>query len=356
MQNNRPIVSVIMAVYNTEQAYLEEAIDSILQQTLTDFEFIIVDDCSTDGSVQVIREYAEKDSRIRPIYNQENLGLTKSLNVALRCANGKYIARMDADDVSLKHRFERQVSYMEQNEDVAVLGSYVFIDSEQGLINRGFNEDIEIDKIQMLFHNAGVAHPTAMIRKQFLDAHQIQYDEEIRKSQDYALWLDCVYAGGKISLLKEILFKYRIHDGQISQKKSDQDRYAKMVMKKALRYFGGNYTENEVELHCTIAEGVPNQKAKIYAGYFSKLFDQNRKTGMYNQRIFKQQLNCMWLRLTARRLKYHKKFDFLFCFRTINCLTPGTIKAYYYTYIKNEKDYELVKRCFIEDNIYAGKN
>ncbi|HXK49687.1 MAG TPA: glycosyltransferase family 2 protein, partial [Clostridiales bacterium] len=115
-----PAISVIMSVYNSEQ-YLQESIDSILDQTFNDFEFIITDDCSTDGSFEIIKSYAMLDKRIKYFRNSENIGLTKSLNLMLDIAKGKYIARMDSDDISMPDRFSKQFDFMENNPEIGVL-------------------------------------------------------------------------------------------------------------------------------------------------------------------------------------------------------------------------------------------
>jgi glycosyltransferase involved in cell wall biosynthesis len=124
-----PKLSVIMSVHNGEK-YLREAIESILNQTFTDFKFIIINDGSTDNSLAIIRSYDDK--RIRILNNGTNIGLTKSLNKALKQAKGKYIARQDADDVSLPDRFEAQLKYFVQYPEVALLGTSTYIINQEG--------------------------------------------------------------------------------------------------------------------------------------------------------------------------------------------------------------------------------
>lgn len=219
MNSGCPTISVIMSVYNTNKSFLAEAIESILNQTYPNFEFIIIDDNSTDGSLSIIEQYMSKDDRIVLIKNKTNIGLTKSLNKGLKLAKGQYIARMDADDVSLPDRFKQQIEYMENNSHVTVIGGIAYSGAE--VTNRWFNENTKIEKALFLFGNAGIAHPTAFIRKSFLDFHHIKYDENLKKSQDYALWLDIVQQGGVIQRLPEFVLKYRIHEGQISKASSD---------------------------------------------------------------------------------------------------------------------------------------
>src|SRR6478609_8869067 len=125
-----PKVSVIMSVYNGAR-YLKEAVDSILGQTFTDFEFLIVDDCSNDNSPHILKEYAEKDKRIRLIANEFNLGLTKNLNKMITESKGEYLARFDCDDVSLPNRFAAQVNYLDEHKNVALVSSWANSMNEQ---------------------------------------------------------------------------------------------------------------------------------------------------------------------------------------------------------------------------------
>ena len=158
-------ISVIMPVFNTQVSFLKEAVDSILTQSFKEFEFIIIDDGSTDRC----REYLESlsDPRIVIIHNDKNLGVTKSLNIGLRVARGKYIARMDSDDISLPFRFEKQFTFMENNPEIIVCGSKI------GVVGKSRNlttskkvhfTDMEEYRIKMLFVNPGPSHPTAFFR------------------------------------------------------------------------------------------------------------------------------------------------------------------------------------------------
>ena len=180
-------VSVIMSVYNTPEKWLRQSIESVLNQTFKDFEFIIYEDCPTDNSEIIIDEYAKKDCRLRVVKNSVNKGLTRNLYEAVKISTGDYIARMDSDDICELDRLEKQVSYMDNNENVIVLGSYVNVFSESyntiGMIN--LSDSIETNRIRMLFSNSGVAHSSAIIRRKFLIDKDINYRIEYAKSQDY---------------------------------------------------------------------------------------------------------------------------------------------------------------------------
>ena len=194
-QDREPAVSVLMCVYNTKEAWLREAIESILNQTFRDFQFIIVLDCPTDDSERVVQSYADRDDRITVVKNEENIGLTKSLNRGLAVAKGKYIARMDSDDVSLSNRLETQYRYMEANPGTAVVGARVFTPGLNQAVIYEWTGDQEALKIRLLFHNYGVPHPTAFIRRSVLTDHGITYTEWVKKSQDYKLWWICCLTG-----------------------------------------------------------------------------------------------------------------------------------------------------------------
>lgn len=217
----RPKISVLMSVYKEPLEWLHQSIDSILQQTFQEFEFIIVNDNPDRGdAISLLTDYAEKDARIKLLFNEVNIGLTKSLNKGLVVAKGKYIARMDADDISLPERFEKQIAYMDEHLDVVVLGTMVkhFGKKSWWKPNEAKSFTDEDLKAQMLFGNC-IAHPTAMIRKKILDENNIRYDEQYRHSQDYRLWEQLV-PYGHFAKLKQALLLYRVSDQQITKKSS----------------------------------------------------------------------------------------------------------------------------------------
>lgn len=212
-------VSVLMSIYNNE-AYLPAALDSILQQTFSDFELIAIDDCSTDDSWEILTGYAAGDSRIRPIRNPENIGLTRSLNQGWALARGKYIARMDADDISLPSRFAKQVAFMEVHPKVGACGTWTKTigtstqNVSSGSINQYPADDGTI-RCWLLF-GAGLAHPAVCLRKELFLKAGLFYDNSYRCCQDYNLW---VRSSGYFELanIPEVLLLYRLHPQQIGQ-------------------------------------------------------------------------------------------------------------------------------------------
>ena len=167
-----PRITVIMPVYNCE-LYIKEAIDSILNQTFADFDFLIIDDASTDKTVSIIKEY--KDSRIQLIEKTVNTGYTISLNYGLKVAKGEYIARMDGDDISLPNRFEKQIAFLDSNPDVVLCGSNFGIIGTEKLII--LPEDNEAIKLGLLKGNC-IAHPSVMFRHSVIQEYVITYDAD----------------------------------------------------------------------------------------------------------------------------------------------------------------------------------
>lgn len=181
-----PKVTVLMSVYNGE-IYLHDAIDSILNQTFTDFEFLIINDCSTDRTAEILQSY--NDPRIKIINNEKNIGLTKSLNKGLKIARGEYIARQDADDVSAPDRLKKEIDFLRAHRDYAVVGTFVKVlneDSEVILLPVSLIEDAPI---RDFFKRSNcLTHGSTMLRKKcLLDVGF--YDESIARAQDYDLWL-----------------------------------------------------------------------------------------------------------------------------------------------------------------------
>jgi glycosyltransferase involved in cell wall biosynthesis len=201
-----PQISVLMSVYNG-LPYLAEAIESILIQSYRDFEFIIIDDCSSDGSLELIEEYARKDPRIRFIRNQQRLGLGTNLKHGVQIAKGEWIARMDADDISMPQRLAQQMGYVSANPKIDIVGSYAIDIDERGNKIGERRCPATHQYIIKYIWTCPIIHPTAFIRKSGLISAG-SYGTEKRR-QDYALWFRCAAAGLQFANLPEPLLKYR---------------------------------------------------------------------------------------------------------------------------------------------------
>ncbi|MFH0739977.1 MAG: glycosyltransferase family 2 protein [bacterium] len=224
MLNNNPKISVIMASHNGEK-FIKEAIDSVLGGTFADFEFLIVDDGSTDLTAIMLNEYRARDERIKIITNSQCFGLTKSLNIALKQSLGKYIARMDDDDVSLKNRLEKQLDFMERNLAVALCGSLGFVIDEKGETIKEKNLALSYAEIKkrLLFNNQFI-HSSLMMRKKVLDREGF-YNERFKKAQDYELVLRLARKYQVVNL-PERLIKWRKLATSISHKNKEQKKFA----------------------------------------------------------------------------------------------------------------------------------
>lgn len=213
-----PQISVVMSVYHEPIDWLALSVDSILNQSFSDFEFIIIiDDPDNQEAINFVKQKSEEDNRIVLLINEENIGLTKSLNKGLKIAKGKYIARMDADDISYPERFEKQFSFMESHPNVILLGTGVryFGDLREKEIRQIIYKS-ENDKIKasMLF-NSGFSHPTIMVRRKILVDNGVLYDEDYRQTQDYRLY-ETLYDLGDFANLPKVLLDYRKSKEQIS--------------------------------------------------------------------------------------------------------------------------------------------
>ncbi|EAI3941584.1 glycosyltransferase [Campylobacter coli] len=217
IEKNKPLVTVIMPAFNREN-YISFAIESILNQDYLNFEFIIIDDCSTDATYNIIQEYAKRDQRIIVLRNKKNKGIVYSLNRCLERSRGKYIARMDDDDISLPERIEKQVNVMEKDISIVVAGTY-FKPMDENLEFFGNWVNVckhEMIKLKMMFE-CPICHPTVMIRASFLKENNLKYSYKYQYAEDYKLWSDIIQKGGKIINIPEVLLFYRISNSSISR-------------------------------------------------------------------------------------------------------------------------------------------
>ncbi|TSD65880.1 glycosyltransferase [Inquilinus sp. KBS0705] len=239
----KPLVSIIMPVYNCKD-FVAAAIDSMLSQTLTDFELLIIDDASTDSTVAIVSGY--NDARIKLIIKLINTGLIESLNIGIDLATGTYIARMDGDDISYPERLQKQVTFLNNNPDVALCGTwYKMLSSGVVVEHPQHNEDIKL----ALLEYCALGHPTVMFRRQFILDNNLKYNEAFEAAEDYELWTRMA-TKGRIANLPEVLLTYRDHDSQVSKQK------------KALQY--QNTLRCRITMLCNCL-GQVNQQDKVYS-------------------------------------------------------------------------------------------
>jgi glycosyltransferase involved in cell wall biosynthesis len=295
-----PLVSVIMPAYNCD-GFIGLAIESILNQSLQDFELIIVYDKSTDNTLNIIENYQASNSKI-VVSVGKNRGLINSLNDGLKIARGFYIARMDADDISLPNRLEIQTSYMQLNRDVGVSGSWIEIIDPHGIKlsvwrTSQTNEDL---KACLLF-SVPFAHPSVMIRSELLNEHNIAYDKNSETVEDYKLWLE-LSAHAKFASIPEVLLQYRYLENSLS-KTADKNfnrrfKSTQKVFKQSLLKLNMLNTKEEDTLHFIISL---NDRL---LNYFVKLSDLNK----YLQKIIKQNKKFQVFDESSLKMLLQKKF------------------------------------------------
>lgn len=213
---SRPTVSVLMGVYN-ETEHIRTAINSILSQSLGDFELIIVDDGSTDDTVEIIESY--DDDRIHLLCNETNVGLTVSLNRALKAASGRYVARQDADDISESDRFERQVKFLEEHDEITLVGTDATLIDADGR-TRDYRRVFCRPDFDSLLEKNDIIHGSVMIKRDVL-ADIGGYNEFFRYGQDYELWLRLAKQY-KIANISAPLYRLRIHNRSVYFSQKDE--------------------------------------------------------------------------------------------------------------------------------------
>lgn len=248
----RPDVSVIMSVYNGE-AYLKEAVESVMAQTFCNWELIVINDCSTDSTGAILAELAARDQRIRIHTNEVNLRLPASLNKAISLSNGKYVARMDADDICLPDRLEKQFRFMEEHGDVA-LSSCKFLTVKNGVYaSGGAGGRCDFDALRaMLLVSNPILHPGVIARADVMKKYN--YDTTLTCTEDLELWTRLAADGQRLEILDECLMIYRLHDKQITSTTLERQRTE--VLKIQQKYYSSLLSEMDVEMQSFYIDGV----------------------------------------------------------------------------------------------------
>lgn len=282
-----PKVSIVMSTLNTPEKFLEESINSILNQTFNNFEFIIIIDGGQD--YEIIKKF--NDERIKIIKHNTSIGLTKSLNEGIKISKGKYIARMDSDDISLQDRIMKQVEYMEKNNDIDITSMYY---ERFGDINKKVREVFykpnEL-KCKLLFTNV-IAHPAVMIRKSFLEENKIEYNEEFIYSQDFELWTRACKKGN-IAIIPEFGLRYRIHNKQISTEKYNiQTELFYKILKRNLEELEIGKENIKYILMLNGREKISNKKE--LKNFIKLVIKQNENKQIYDKKELKKVLKIYY--------------------------------------------------------------
>ncbi|MBR1681013.1 glycosyltransferase family 2 protein [bacterium] len=292
MVNSEILVTVITCVYNTPIEYLKEAVKSILNQTHTNFEYFIVDDCS---DTNLYSDDLFKDKRITVIRLEENCGPAVARNLALDRAKGKYIAIMDSDDISLPKRFEKQIEFLENNEDVVVCGTWFTYFGDKTHEVKRFIDDNEYYRCCLLFGNAPtLLNPSVMIRRSVIEEHGILYDVRLRKSEDYKMWVQLSMIG-RCTNMHENLMNYRVHSNQTSQilKTKDVSKYDWIVMKEQYDKIGIVFTSEEEKIIKKDFRSV-EVDSYDYLLILNKILCANEKSGFFVQEKLQKRVDEQW--------------------------------------------------------------
>lgn len=285
MTTSTSLISVLLPVYNCQE-YIYEAVQSILNQTYSNFELIIIDDCSTDNTVKIIKEF--NDERIRLVVKEKNSGYTDSLNYAVTISNGEFIARMDGDDISLPERFAKQINFFETNADALVCGTAIqIIDSHKILKHPTSNDEI---KVKLCFSNS-FYHPTMMFKRQVLVDNK--YDKNFEPAEDYDLWTKLIFKM-KMFNLDEVLLNYRVHANQISNYKQEMQLNSGAISQ--LRMFQILFETKVIdfELFKIAFKEQPTSSTsdlKRALHFFNEIKSNNKRLKIYSEIKFENQLD-----------------------------------------------------------------
>lgn len=326
-----PVISVLLPVFKADVVYLREAVDSILSQTFSDFELLILYEPADFVGTEEINRYFEvlNDSRVRIITLSEHSGLPRSLNYGLSIANGKYIARMDADDISRINRLDKQYCYMEEHPEVDILGGVIQLMGQDSVprAEKMFNiiYPANIRPIRMMFENAGLAHPTAFYRKSSFDQTGLRYDETLKGSEDYRLWADAVIKGLIIDSLPDVVLNYRISDEQASIRLSEQMIVWDDETRKKLWMRVSDYTHHEIEVLKSFGKGCRIVfDSNEYKDVFDKMLQGNREKFIYDQDFFKKEITWQWIKYALYQVRKQKRPELLLNTFSLRGLIPSS--------------------------------
>lgn len=249
--STQPLVTVFISCYN-RQNFIRESLESVLKQSYKNIEILIIDDCSTDDTLKILAEY--QDDRIIILKNSTNMGIPYTRNKGLQNATGKYFAILDSDDICTEDRIEKQVTYLEENQDVVAVGSQVetFGLNKRSFICKYYNTYEEL-KAQLIF-NVPLCNSSAMVRKSIIDSYNIKYNNSYYVCQDYDFWYQIMKIG-KIMTVSDVLVKYRVSNNNIS--KTSQENQEKLINRmriileirsNVLNYYQFKLNSKEIEI------------------------------------------------------------------------------------------------------------
>ncbi|MFT4092477.1 MAG: glycosyltransferase [Niabella sp.] len=278
----KPLISIILPVYNSEK-YLAQAIESILSQSFTNFEFIIINDASTDQSRSIIGFY--RDSRIRIVDNIKNRGNYACRNAGLKLARGAFIAVMDADDIAEPDRFKIQYRFLKKNDGIGLVGSHCRVIDKHGNETGYYTKAVHHAQIKtMLLRDNHFVHPSVLMRNDFIKKHYLRYNEAYTYAADYDFMVKCSHRFS-IANIDEPLIRYRVHEDQITEaKKQQQTHFADLIRLKQLALFKIKTSTTEKQLHLKIMKACHLDDTQSLAAFnwCERLLRQNTKQRLFH--------------------------------------------------------------------------
>jgi glycosyltransferase involved in cell wall biosynthesis len=286
-------VTVLIAFYNSENLILE-TLQSILDQSYSNYEIVLVNDDSKDRTIDIVNSFLKGRCKYKILDNQYNKGIPGTLNTGIEGSSSEYIALIDHDDIALASRLEKQVSFLDKNQDIGVCGSFM---QEFGHSNSTWRYPANHEAIKpLILIQSPLANPTAMFRKELIETNGIKFNDEYQYSQDYAFWLELIDKT-KFSIIEEVLVMYRIHDKNASRimKVEQYSSWRKAFIDILLPKFDIELSEEELEIlydmkYPNFAERIQNQK-DVYINLVDKLVLKNDETHYFNSVELKKLLN-----------------------------------------------------------------
>ncbi|WCO02983.1 glycosyltransferase family 2 protein [Psychroserpens ponticola] len=326
------LLTVIMPVYNGEM-YLEEAIDSILNQTFTDFKLLVLNDNSTDSTPSILEAYQKKDNRVEVINKTKNEGPANLRNEGIESAQTEFIALMDADDISLPTRFEKQLDVFKNNANIGVCGTwFTFFGDKQKLIKHAV--DAEALKVQFL-SSCGIGNPTVMFRTSAIK--DFRFEHQYVPAEDYGLWSEVIQITDFYNI-PESLLNYRWHPNNISQTKEKNLQKANvLIKKKQLLHFGIDESKGTLDDYfnaVSLNRNLSPEQITSAIEASKALKARNNETNYYNHSIFESHIDKVIIRTIRNASSYNKTF---------------------YNYVKNESGY-FNQIPFIDKMVFLFKS
>ena len=309
-----PVVSFLMSNYKTPPAFLRRALDSMLAQTFTDFEAVVINDGVKDESYEVLREYAAKDDRIRLIENERNIGLPASLNRGIDHCRGQYIARMDTDDICLPERLALQTAYMDRHPDVMFAGAWAEIfEEDENVVKETWRPVMcprEEHRVRLLFSGEPLLiHPTVIFRTEFLQKNKLRYSEDpqYRYTEDYEMWTRCADCGAA-GILEQVVLKYRCaatEDRITVRHAQEMDVCRQNVQRRLFARLGIDCSKEELTLNKRLLAGRKPYDLR-YKRWMDKILAGNKKTGVYDLLVMKRMFHQRWYSIVYYGIAYEK--------------------------------------------------